>query len=299
MPHRHFPSLLENDVFIDVFANPRRTGILKNFLNAVFASEGVSLVSELSLSPRETNRIDPASKLTIVDIKAVTDSGETIQVEVQVQLHEGLAKRILYTWSQLYGRAIIAGEDYRDLLPVRSIWILAHNLFPDSHKFHSFTSRDAPSGTILCPDHHIVTMELRKWGDATMIESDLDRWACLLGNTERIDPDNPPESLRRSSLEEAMAAMKTWTKEQLDGFQADKEFREEILYNTIRNVAMEQGLAEGRAEGLEQGLKQGLEQGREQGKKQVAISIARELLAMGTPVPEIARITSLAPEEIA
>ncbi len=62
MPHRQFPSLLENDVFI-------------------------------------------------VDIKAVTDSGETIQVEVQVQIHEGLARRILYIWAKLYGRANVAGED--------------------------------------------------------------------------------------------------------------------------------------------------------------------------------------------
>jgi predicted transposase/invertase (TIGR01784 family) len=287
MLHRRFPSLLQNDVFIDVFANPRRTGILKNFLNAVFASEGVSLISNLSLSPRESNRLDLTGKLTIVDVKAVTDAGETIQVEVQVQLHEGLAKRILYTWSQLYGRAISAGEDYRELLPVRSIWILARNLFGDDQKFHSFTTLDAANGTILCPDLHIVTMELRKWGDATMLDTDLDRWAYLLGNAERIDPDNPPEFLRRSSLEEAMSAMKVWTKEQLDGYQADKEFREKILYNTIRNVATEQGMEQGMAKGIEQG------------KKQAAISIARGMLATGIPVPEIARITGLAPEEIA
>ena len=65
MPQRQFPSLLENDVFIDVFANPRRTGILKNFLNAVFAAEDVSLISSLRLSPRENNRLDPTGKLTI------------------------------------------------------------------------------------------------------------------------------------------------------------------------------------------------------------------------------------------
>ena len=283
MPHRLFPSLLENDVFIDVFANPRRTGILKNFLNAVFAAEGVSLISSLSLSPRENNRIDSQSKLTIVDIKAVTDAGETIQVEVQVQLHEGLAKRILYTWSQLYGRAIIKGEDYRELLPVRSVWILARNLFDDGQKFHSFTSRDARSGTVLCSDHHIVTMELRKWGDETMLETDLDRWAYLLGNTERIDPDNPPEFLRRTSLEEAMSVMKVWTKEQLDGYQADKEFREEALYNTIRNVAMEKGLAEGL----------------EKGRKEAILSLAKKMKSMGISEQEIERITGLPPEEIA
>lgn len=169
------------------------------------------------------------------------------------------------------------------MLPVRSIWILADNLFPDDRKLHSFRCRDTPGGIVLCPDQHIVTLELRKWGDLSMIETDLDRWAWFLRNADRIDPDNPPEPMLRSGVEEAMAAMKVWTKEQVDVYQADKELREELLYNTIRNVAMEKGLAEG------------MEKGLAEGKVAALREVAGKLKAKGMSDEEIAGLTGLHP----
>ena len=51
-------------------------------------------------------------------------------------------------------------------------------------------------------------------------------------------------------------------------------------------------------EGLEQGRAEGREQGRAEGGKERALNSARNMLARGYEVSEIAEVTELTPEEI-
>ena len=59
-----------------------------------------------------------------------------------------------------------------------------------------------------------------------------------------------------------------------------------------------EGLEQGRAEGREQGRAEGREQGRAEGGKERALNSARNMLARGYEVSEIAEVTELTPEEI-
>ncbi len=44
--------------------------------------------------------------------------------------------QILNTWSGVYSKQIIEGEDYSELAPVISIWLLGSNLFHKSSRYH-------------------------------------------------------------------------------------------------------------------------------------------------------------------
>ena len=58
------------------------------------------------------------------------------------------------------------------------------------------------------------------------------------------------------------------------------------------------GISRGRSEGLEQGLAQGLAQGFSEGSRQKAIETAKNLLALGLSVEDIAQATGLSKEEV-
>lgn len=66
----------------------------------------------------------------------------------------------------------------------------------------------------------------------------------------------------------------------------DPEIEEEMILNSEKHMARDEGLAEGLAEGHEAGL------------KEASMEIAKSLLLSGMEVEEIARHTNLTVEEI-
>jgi hypothetical protein len=61
---------------------------------------------------------------------------------------------------------------------------------------------------------------------------------------------------------------------------------------------LEQGIEQGLERGIEQGLEQGIEQGIERGEERKALAIARNLLAKGWAVEEVAETTELPGEKV-
>ncbi|MCP4408754.1 MAG: Rpn family recombination-promoting nuclease/putative transposase [Gammaproteobacteria bacterium] len=118
-----------------LFSRPGNEPILTNFLNAVFASEGIRLKKVLVVNPFNEKEFAD-DKLTIIDVKAVDEYGRHIQIEIQLTNHEWLHARILFTWSKMYASQLEEAEKFKDLLPAFSIWILGKVMFPDSKALH-------------------------------------------------------------------------------------------------------------------------------------------------------------------
>ena len=74
----------------------------------------------------------------------------------------------------------------------------------------------------------------------------------------------------------------------------DYEQDNKMLMNTMKRRAREEGLQEGREEGIVLGREEGIELGREEG----VLSVAKNLLLLGTDIHLISKATGLSSKEI-
>lgn len=75
-------------------------------------------------------------KTAILDVRAKTEDGTQINIEVQLTNQRNMEKRTLFYWRILFNEGINKGEDYRDLSKVITINILDF-IYLELNKFHS------------------------------------------------------------------------------------------------------------------------------------------------------------------
>ncbi len=63
-------------------------------------------------------------KLSVLDIKAIDESGAIYDVEMQLEAHLGLIQRIIFYGCELYSGQMKSGDDYFQLKPVFAICLL-------------------------------------------------------------------------------------------------------------------------------------------------------------------------------
>jgi hypothetical protein len=120
-----------NDVFFKfVFGSEKRKAVTIEFLSAVLAKSGISAVKDLTFI--NTERLPGASdgKLARFDVACTLDSGERIDIEVQMVNEANMQQRTLYYWALLYTQSLGSGENYRSLKPAVTVNILNFNLLP-------------------------------------------------------------------------------------------------------------------------------------------------------------------------
>ena len=122
-----------NDVlFKFIFGKEERKGITIDFLNAVLEESLEHPIKDICFTQTEQVPQDDGGKLTRFDVACELDSGEMIDVEVQVINYQNMQRRTLYYWSQMYLTGILSGEDYAELRPAITINILAFNILPQA-----------------------------------------------------------------------------------------------------------------------------------------------------------------------
>jgi predicted transposase/invertase (TIGR01784 family) len=197
--------------FKRVFSNPV---LLLHFLNAVFQAEGLVLESVDVINPFNEREFKD-DKLTIVDIKARDQAGRLIQIEVQLSNYTWLHARIVYTWADIYQGQIEAGENYNELMPVISIWILNHTMFPESKALHHRFQLYDPKNKVSLSDHLTIhTLELPKCLDDDKIKEELDLWAYFLVKGKEMDPSKPPPLMNTVIMRQAMAELELISRKQ-------------------------------------------------------------------------------------
>lgn len=164
-------------------------------------------------------------KLSIVDIKATDANGRIYQIEMQVTSPTFLPKRMLHNWANLYGKQIEAGDDFKQLQPVISIWLLTNNIIKASkHYHHHFESWDRSQGVKLSEDKSIHIFELKKWIKPDSLQA-VDYWLYFIkhGHEFRSLPQelNPMPQMRQ-----AMSVLKEISESEQDyhRYQARQEY---------------------------------------------------------------------------
>jgi predicted transposase/invertase (TIGR01784 family) len=229
-------------VFKAILGKEENKNLLIHFLNAVLEPEAA--ITDVTLKNPYNEKEFLAAKLTIVDVKAVDEKGNTYQIEVQLAMHPGISSRILYTWSSIYSSQIQEGEDYTKLRPAISIWILSGNLFPKTEACHIPFSVFSPAHKIALNDHlGIHILQLPKWEYDGTVTNEKERWLYLFKEGKDADPDDPPEILKTKEMRQAMKVMKNFAENEDDRMlylsRLDASLKENTYINELERARAE------------------------------------------------------------
>ncbi|EGK12292.1 Rpn family recombination-promoting nuclease/putative transposase [Kroppenstedtia eburnea] len=260
-------------VFKRIFGSEANKDVLLAFLNETFKASRSELLKEITLVNPYIDKNAVHDKQSILDIRAVTEDGKQINIEIQLFNRHDIEKRTLYYWSKLYEEQLGEGHNYRDLKKTITINIINFRYLPGESYHHVFHLREDHSGIVLTDDLEIHFMELPKLEEEPFdMGGGLVKWLLFLkgldkSKWEEIAVDQP----------ELRKAMTT-----LEFLSQDREAR--YLYEMRRKALLdERSMMEGARE-----------EGMAEGKAQVA----KNLLQMGMEIASIAKATGLTEAEI-
>lgn len=292
-----------NDVaFHFVFGRKERQYNLINLLNAVLSKPQSSQITDLILEETQFEPEIIGLKSCRLDLRAQTNQGEQIAVEVQIHNEGNILKRSLFYWSKLYSSQLKAGEDYRELNKAIAINILDFS-FLEGSKVHTVSGlMDLDTQVLITQLLEVHFLEIPK---LKLTKPDLNcaltRWLVFLSGTMRAEQKE--EILMRD--EDIRIASEDLARLKLDpNARRMYELREKALMDWrnaeayIRETSGEEGRKAGFKVGFAEGRKEGRQEGRQEGELAAKRKIATELVALGMSVEEICRITGLSRSEL-
>ena len=204
-------------VFKRIFGNENRPNVLISFLNAVLTP--VDPIKSVSLKDTTIEKSHLEDKYSRLDVKAMTNKGEHINIEIQLKDEYNMIKRSLYYWSKLYEGQLENGENYQKLSRTICINLLNFNLL-NHDKFHSvYRLKDCETNEELTDVMELHFIELKKMKDVQRVEdvkSKLEAWLYFI---------NQPDSELVQELEKVEIEIKE-AKAELVRLSGDRKERE-------------------------------------------------------------------------
>jgi predicted transposase/invertase (TIGR01784 family) len=165
-------------VFKAILGTEENKVLLINFLNAVLAPTDDHKICGVTLLNPFNEKEFISDKLTIVDVMATDQNDHRYQIEIQMQVSHELSSRMAYTWSELYRSQLAEGDNFDQLKPVISIWLLGEDLAATKQStasHHCFTIHDKRNNVSLTDHCQIHALELKKSHNSD-IKEDIDYW---------------------------------------------------------------------------------------------------------------------------
>ena len=156
-----------NDIiFKFIFGKEERKDITIDFLNTVLAESLEHDIKDIFFSQSELSPINFTDKLTRLDVACVLNSGEQVDVEVQVINQQNITKRTLYYWAQMYLMSLKQGQVYQDLKPAFTINILHFAILPQSEPHSMYSIYNSKTFDRLNNDMELHFLEIPKFANA-------------------------------------------------------------------------------------------------------------------------------------
>ena len=268
-------------VFKRIFGNEKHPNVLISFLNAVL--NPIDLIESVELKDTTIEKNHLEDKYSRLDMKAITNKGEYINIEIQLKDEYNMIKRSLYYWSKLYEGQLESGENYQKLSRTICINLLDFHLLNHSN-FHSvYRLKDCRTNEELTDVMELHFIELKKMKDVQRVEdvkSKLEAWLYFINQ-----PDSElVQELEKVEIEikEAKAQLVRLSEDRKEGEQYEK--RRESRLNEVSTLAYAE----------EKGMVKGIEQG----AKLEKIEIAKNLIQNGLDNKLISKSTGLSLEEV-
>lgn len=281
--------------FKQMFGQPQNAELLIDFLNALFKQNERERIVSVTFPNTELTAETFADKEARLDVFAVTDAEERINIEIQLTNHRDMAKRSLYYWASLFRSQAKSGMKYRELNRTITVNILDFHYFDSTPVYHStyhlLDDKTQMPMTDVMEIHFIELPKLRKsYQDnlAQAVQDPLERWLLLLdaADNEQIRLELEALAMKDPIMEKAMEA---WAQ-----ISRDPDNWAAYLARHMEMMDRASWLAEAREEGMEEGIKLG----REEGKLETILEIARNFLLMNHDVSEVANATGLSVAQV-
>jgi predicted transposase/invertase (TIGR01784 family) len=240
-------------VFKLLLGHPDAVEALIDLLNLVLCSEEpITFVSILNPQIPKRNITD---KGVILDILAETSDKRLINIEMQMIVHKGLAKRALHYGATTYSKQLRQGQPYTELGPTVVIFLVAHclpNMLPDDFSLE-YGVCQRTKGEVVFPELNdqirLIFLEIPKgarlWRARQLPENrvKLGQWLAYLDNP--ASPDLETIIMSNKALKETHTRLQKLSGDRLARDLAWQREKDEHLVATL----VEEGKAEGRAEG--------------------------------------------------
>ncbi|MTH41892.1 Rpn family recombination-promoting nuclease/putative transposase, partial [Turicibacter sanguinis] len=172
-------------VFKRIFGNEKHPNVLISFLNAVL--NPIDLIESVELKDTTIEKNHLEDKYSRLDVKAITNKGEHINIEIQLKDEYNMIKRSLYYWSKLYEGQLESGENYQKLSRTICINLLDFHLLNHSN-FHSvYRLKDCRTNEELTDVMELHFIELKKMKDVQRVEdvkSKLEAWLYFINQPD-------------------------------------------------------------------------------------------------------------------
>jgi predicted transposase/invertase (TIGR01784 family) len=315
MYKRNYKITAKSDVFFRyLFGMPENEDLLVDFINAVFRdSGGKTIRSAMVVNPFNLKESFD-EKETILDIKAISDDGRFLNIELQVVGNESYRKRIAYYIAKLHSSQLTTGDEYDKIAQTVAIHIVDFELEKGDKNIHNCYHLYSENNKTLCltDDLEVHVLELPKLRNNAKIDKRLFGWLEFFEeeeegkNMDAVIEKNP-------KLTRAQELFKRFTEnEELNRYEARVKYERDLKYwkkciqeqirneikEEIRNEIQEECRDEGITIGREEGISIGLSQGITQGAHQKAVETAKVLKSAGVEIGLIINSTGLSVEEI-
>ncbi|MFD1677190.1 Rpn family recombination-promoting nuclease/putative transposase [Alicyclobacillus fodiniaquatilis] len=277
--------------FKQMFGQPQNAELLIDLLNALFKRSKREHIVSVTFPNTELTAETFGDKEARLDVFAVTDAEERINIEIQLSNHRDMVKRSLYYWASLFRSQAKSGMKYLELNRTITVNILDFHYFDSTPVYHStyhlLDEKTQMPMTDVMEIHFIELPKLRKsYLDnlAQAVQDPLERWLLLLdaADNEQIRTELEALAMKDPIMEKAMEA---W--EQIS---RDPDNWAAYLARHMAMMDKASWLADARAEGIEVG--------REEGKLEKSLEIARNFLLMNHDVSEVANATGLSVAQV-
>ncbi len=280
-----------NDFFIRYFFGLKGDeDLLLSFINAImidsnFATfKSVEIINPFNLSEKANN------KESIVDLKAITEDGIIVIIEIQTYSTKNFFERTLYYWSKNYSNILKKGEDYPELKPVISINLIDDILFDKNDKrMHTcYLLKEKNTNEILTDHIQLHYVEIPKFDEKADIKRELKNWILFLKSNKEEDMS---QLLKEDTIfEKAMKKYNYFTDNEDLLNEYDKREAYLVYQHSLIRDFKEEGFDEGKLEGIKEGKLEGI--------KENSYAIAKSLKSSGLDNQFISEHTGLSIEEI-
>ena len=301
---------LNDQLFKFVFGKEERKGITIAFLNAALEREGENEIKDITFANTEFSPLAEQEKSGRLDVYCVTNNGEKVDVEVQINNKGNIEKRTLFYWANMYLIGFTHGHNYKELKPAITINLLNYTNFSKApvHSVYSVYNKD--TNEKLNNDLELHFFEINKFQKKPIEEmTRIERWLAYFSN--KLNAKELEElGMKEPMIQNAMNASDTFMNdisERLAYLNREMALSDEV---TNRESAMEkgieighekglaEGIEKGLAEGIEKGLAEGIEKGLAEGQLKTRIEMIYAMMADGLEDERISRITKEPLEEV-
>ena len=244
-----------NDAYVKyLLATPKHKRFLLDLINAVFDDKRPACingkVTDLTLEDRELPSDHILEKHGRLDIRAQTESGELIDIEVQTYADNAIGARELFYFAKLYTSQPAKGLEYYALKPVVIINLLALNHFKDREQYHScYEVRERDKGDLLTDKMSVHFIEAQKCKDLSAKNKNrLVRWMKYLTYS------SPEEVVEMAKEDEVFAhvleaeKMFVRNREEMLKYEAQEHYEMDLVYikaeSRIAKNLLKEGISE-------------------------------------------------------